>query len=108
MGKIDGNIFQVKSVIKSLNSLLEEAGLKTKRVGDRTLTRDSKSFRNTFIQWMLDKGVPVDRIAKLCGTSTTMIERFYTANTSLQSMLDVMLQTGRSKLRAISNQKQSA
>ena len=57
---------------------------------------------------MLDKGVPVDRIAKLCGTSTTMIERFYTANTSLQSMLDVMLQTGRSKLRAISNQKQIA
>ena len=108
MGKIDGNIFQVKSVIKSLNSLLEEAKLKTKRVGDRTLTRDSKSFRNTFIQWMLDKGVPVDRIAKLCGTSTTMIERFYTSNTSLQSMLDVMLQTGRSKLRAISNQKQIA
>ena len=108
MGKIDGNIFQVKSFIKSLNSLLIVAGLKTKKVGDRTLTRDAKSFRNTFIQIMLDKGVPIDRISKMCGTSSTMIERFYTANTQLESMLDVILQTGRSKLREISKLKQTA
>jgi hypothetical protein len=44
----------------------------------------------------------------MCGTSSTMIERFYTANTQLESMLDVILQTGRSKLREISKLKLTA
>jgi len=102
MGKIDGNIFQVSSFREGLNSLLQEANLKTKKIGDRIVKRDSKSLRNTFIQFMLDKGVSSNLIAKLCGTSTTMIDKFYTANTAVESMLDVILQTGRTKLKAVS------
>ena len=51
---------------------------------------------------MLDKGVNSTAIAKNCGTSTTMIDRNYTANSAIESMLDVWLQTGRSKLKVVS------
>ena len=66
------------------------------------VSRDSKSFRNTFIQLMLDKGINSTAIAKNCGTSTTMIDKFYTANSAIESMLDVWLTTGRTKLKAVS------
>ena len=102
LGKVKGQIFEVNSFREGLNSLLDEANLKTRKIGDAIVKRDSKSFRNTFIQFMLDKGVSAHAIAKNCGTSTAMIDKFYTANTAIESMLDVWLQTGRTKLKAVS------
>ena len=102
LGKLSGNIWNVNTFRHGLNSLLEEANLKTIKKGDRTLTIDSKSFRNTFIQFMLDKGVTSQAIAKNCGTSTTMIDKFYTANTALETALDSWLTTGRDKIKAVS------
>ena len=99
---MSGNIWNVNTFRHGLNSLLEEANLKTIKKGDRTLTIDSKSFRNTFIQFMLDKGVTSQAIAKNCGTSTTMIDKFYTANTALETALDSWLTTGRGKIKAVS------
>tara|TARA_B110000503_G_C7097422_1_gene392272 strand:- start:58 stop:1314 length:1257 start_codon:yes stop_codon:yes gene_type:complete len=100
--KVEGEIFKVKSFREGLNSLLDEAQLKTKKIGSMIVSRDSKSFRNTFIQLMLDKGINSTAIAKNCGTSTVMIDKFYTANTAIESMLDVWLNTGRTKLKAVS------
>ena len=102
LGKVKGQVFEVNSFREGLNSLLDDANLKTKKIGDAIVRRDSKSFRNTFIQFMLDKGVTAHAIAKNCGTSTTMIDKFYTANSAIESMLDVWLQTGRTKLKAVS------
>ena len=50
---------------------------------------------------MLDKGISSTSIAKNCGTSTQMIDKYYIANSAMESMLDVWLQTGRTKLKAI-------
>ena len=51
---------------------------------------------------MLDKGVHSNAIAKNCGTSTAMIDNHYTANSAIESMLDVWLTTGRTKLKSVS------
>ncbi len=102
LGSISGTIFNVKSFREGLNSLLKEAGLKTIKRGERTLTIDSKSLRSTFIQFMLDKGVKAIDIAKNCGTSVTMIENFYTANVALENMLSQWLATGRKDIKRVS------
>ena len=99
--KISGEIWGVKSFREGLNELLREAKLKTENRGGTILKTDSKSFRNTFIQFMLDKGISSTSIAKNCGTSTQMIDKYYIANSAMESMLDVWLQTGRTKLKAI-------
>jgi len=100
--KIQGKIFGVKSFRIGLNTLLEASGLKEVKIGDSIKTRDSKSFRNTFIQFGLDKGLSSNAISKLCGTSSQMIDRFYTANTQLESMLNILLQTNRSLIKRVS------
>ena len=102
LGQLKGRIWGVNSFREGLNSLLNEAKLKTIKRGDAVLTIDSKSFRNMFIQFMLDKGVHSNAIAKNCGTSTTMIDNHYTANSAIESMLDVWLTTGRTKLKSVS------
>lgn len=51
---------------------------------------------------MLDKELGYNLIVKLFGTSTTMINKFYTADTTVESMLNVILQTGLTKLKAVS------
>ena len=87
--KITGNIWLgQKSFREGLNSLLEESGLKIEKSGDRELTRDSKSFRHSFIQVLLDKGVNSTIIAKMLGTSTTMIDKNYTANMKVDSLIE--------------------
>ena len=102
LGQLKGRVWGVNSFREGLNSLLKEAKLKTIKRGDAVLTIDSKSFRNMFIQFMLDKGVHSNAIAKNCGTSTAMIDNHYTANSAIESMLDVWLTTGRTKLKAVS------
>ena len=102
LGQLKGRIWGVNSFREGLNSLLNEAKLKTIKRGDAVLTIDSKSFRNMFIQFMLDKGVHSNAIAKNCGTSTAMIDNHYTANSAIESMLDVWLTTGRTKLKSVS------
>ena len=102
LGQIKGRVWGVNSFREGLNTLLNEAGLKNIKRGDEELTVDSKSFRNTFIQFMLDKGLNSTAIAKNCGTSTTMIDKHYTANSALESILDSWLDTGRTKLKRVS------
>ena len=55
-----------------------------------------------FIQFMLDKGVNTTVIAKNCGTSTAMIDKFYFRNSAIESMLDVWLTTGRKDIKRVS------
>ena len=100
--KITGRIWGVKSFREGINALLIEAGLKTQKRGDEIVRFDSKSLRNTFMQFMLDKNISPIRVAKNCGTSVQMIEENYMANSRVEDMLDVWLQTGRTKLKAVS------
>jgi len=100
--KIQGLIFGVKSFRIGLNNLLNKSGLKEIKIGDSVKTRDAKSFRNTFIQFGLDKGCSSNLLSKLCGTSSTMIDKYYTANTQLESMLNILLQTNRSLIKRVS------
>ena len=99
---MSGKVWNVSSFREGLNSLLEEAKLKRIKRGNDVLTIDSKSFRNMFIQFMLDKGVNTTVIAKNCGTSTAMIDKFYFRNSAIESMLDVWLTTGRKEIKRVS------
>ena len=103
LGKVGGGkIWNISSFREGLNSLLEEAKLKRIKRGNDVLTIDSKSFRNMFIQFMMDKGVNSTVIAKNCGTSTAMIDKFYFRNSAIESMLDVWLTTGRKEIKRVS------
>ena len=97
----EGSIFDVKSFREGLNSLLNECNLKFAKIGDSRVKRDAKSFRNTFIQFMLDKGMNSTVVAKMCGTSTQMIDKFYTANMALETMLDTFNKVSRSHLKVV-------
>ena len=89
--KIKGNIWlNQKSFKEGLNNLLNESRLKYEKKGDTKLTRDSKSFRHSFIQIMLDKGISSTLIAKMLGTSTSMIDKNYTANMRIDSLIEQM------------------
>ena len=97
----DETIFGVKSFREGMNSLLDYANLKTKKIGDLYVKMDSKSLRNTYIQFMLDKHVTTDYIRKNCGTSSAMIDKYYTANSTIDSMLNTVLMTGRVNLKVV-------
>jgi len=97
----EGDIFKVKSFRDGLNALLNECNLKFSKIGENKVKRDAKSFRNTFIQFMLDKGMNTTVVAKICGTSTQMIDKFYTANMALESMLDTFNKISRSHLKVV-------
>ena len=96
--KITGNIWlNQKSFVEGLNNLLKESGLKSENRGDARLTRDSKSFRHSFIQIMLDKNIPPTYLAKILDTSSTMIDKHYTAHMRIDSMLEQMNKLDRNK-----------
>ena len=97
----EGTVFEVKSFRDGLNALLKECNLKFAKIGENKVKRDAKSFRNTFIQFMLDKGMNSTVVAKMCGTSTQMIDKFYTANMALESMLDTFNKVSRSHLKVV-------
>jgi len=97
----EGNIFNVKSLRDGLNALLKDSNLKFSKIGDRVVKRDAKSFRNTFIQFMLNKGMNSTVVAKICGTSTEMIDKFYTANMALDSMLETFNKVSRNYLKVV-------
>jgi integrase len=102
--KTTGKIFGVKSFREGINALLLSANLKTEKRGDRVVKRDSKSLRNTFIQFMLDKGVASIRVALNCGTSSKMIDQHYMANSQIEDYLDSWLKTkisGNQKLKVV-------
>ena len=67
---------------------MEYSRVKTEKIGVRELSRDSKSFRHSFIQTLLDKGVNSTVIAKMLGTSTEMIDKNYTSNMKLDSLIE--------------------
>jgi len=97
----EGNIFNIKSFREGLNALLKDCNLKFGKIGDRVVKRDAKSFRNTFIQFMLNKGMNSTVVAKICGTSTEMIDKFYTANMALDSMLETFNKVSRNYLKVV-------
>ena len=99
--KTSGIIWGVKSFREGINALLEDAGLKTTKYGDEITRRDSKSLRNTHIQFMVDKNISTVRIALNCGTSSKMIDENYMANSRVEDLLDVWLKTGRKTLKAV-------
>ena len=58
----------------ALNALLIEAKLKIDRFGK---TRNAKSFRTTYINFQIDKGIDPESIRRNCGTSLNMIQQYY-------------------------------
>ncbi|HEU4969757.1 site-specific integrase [Sphingomonas sp.] len=60
-----------------LNKVLEEAGLKLDREGQR---RTAYSLRHSYICFRLMEGADIYQIAKNCRTSVEMIEKFYAAH----------------------------
>ena len=69
---------------------------------DSRVKRDSKSFRHTFIQFMLNKGMSSTAIAKMCGTSTEMIDKYYTSNMALDTMMDTFNKVKGGHLKIVS------
>jgi integrase len=59
---------------EGLNALLKETGLKTDKYGRM---RNAKSFRSTFIMFRLIDKIPIKSIAVNCGTSSDVIDKFY-------------------------------
>ena len=98
----EGTIFKLHSYREGLNSLLDEADLKYEKLGDTRVKRDSKSFRHTFIQFMLNKGMSSTAIAKMCGTSTEMIDKYYTSNMALDTMMDTFNKVKGGHLKIVS------
>ena len=78
------------------------AGFKYEKLGDTRVKRDSKSFRHTFIQFMLNKGMSSTAIAKMCGTSTEMIDKYYTSNMALDTMMDTFNKVKGGHLKIVS------
>jgi len=58
----------------SLNALLEEAKLKVDKFGK---ARNAKSFRTTYINFQIDRGIDAEWISRNCGTSLQMIQDWY-------------------------------
>jgi integrase len=65
---------RMRSFKKSLNALLDAAGLKTHEFGG---ARVAYSFRHFYISQQILAGVGLFQIAKNTGTSVEMIEKFY-------------------------------
>ena len=76
-GVAKGYVFDAK-FRKGLDSLLVAAKLKKESFGDRELTRDSKSFRTTYISWAIIRNENRKAVALNCGTSEKVIQDFYT------------------------------
>lgn len=70
---------------RGLRTLLLDANLKTEKFGNRTLTRDSKSFRSTYISWSLIRGETAEVISRNCGTSPAVIKNFYSQYIEIKS-----------------------
>ena len=62
---------------KSFNGILEKAGLKLDREGNK---RTAYSLRHTYICLRLMEGADIYQIAKNCRTSVEMIEKYYAAH----------------------------
>ena len=90
----EGTIFKLHSFREGLNSLLDEADLKFEKLGDSRVKRDSKSFRHTFIQFMLNKG--------MSSTAIEMIDKYYTSNMALDTMMDTFNKVKGGHLKIVS------
>lgn len=88
-----GNIWRIQSFRTGLNELLLEANLKTSIHGNTTTTRDSVSFRKTFMCFMIDRGIHHHEIAKQCGTSIEMIDRFYAVYKTSDNLIDKIIES---------------
>tara|TARA_B100000424_G_C22662952_1_gene364543 strand:- start:30 stop:587 length:558 start_codon:yes stop_codon:yes gene_type:complete len=95
------NLWGVKSFREGLNALLKDAGLKKKKVGDEYKSVDAKSFRHSFIQSMMDKGVDIGSIANQCGTSIQVIQSNYSQQRQIGSFLDQVSKSNRSRIKVV-------
>ena len=92
-----GNIWRIKTFRTALNDLLDEANLKTRQVGENTITRDSQSFRKNYMCMMINRKVHHQRIAQNCGTSTAMIDKFYAVYLSSDTLIDIIVESNSTK-----------
>jgi len=79
----DDRVFQV-NFKKGLNYLLNDCNLKTIEQDGRTLRRDAKSFRSTYISWSLIRGQKHEVIARNCGTGIGVIQKFYSKHIEIE------------------------
>tara|TARA_B110000858_G_C17627766_1_gene392053 strand:- start:55 stop:267 length:213 start_codon:yes stop_codon:yes gene_type:complete len=57
-------------------------------IGNQKVSRDSVSFRKTFICFMFDRDLNAHNIAKQCCTSITMIEQYCTAYKTADNLIE--------------------
>jgi hypothetical protein len=82
------------SYLKLFNRILDKAGLKLDRDGNK---RTTYSLRHTYICLRLTEGADIYQIAKNCRTSVEMIEKYYAAhikNTLDAGAINVMRSKG--------------
>ena len=72
-----GALFQQK-FRRGLNDLLDASNLKSVTEGGKETYRDSKSFRSTYISLAIIRGESIKSIELNCGTSSGVIQKFYT------------------------------
>ena len=80
----DDKIFN-RNFKKGLRELLDDCNLRYKEVGGRTLRRDAKSFRSTYISWSLIRGEKHEVIRRNVGTSIGVIQEFYSKHIQIES-----------------------
>ena len=81
-------IFNVKTFAVGFNALLEETGLKHKKVGDKFKRRDAVSLRHTYIVFQIQNNISEFIIGKNVGTSGKMIYENYTKNLKTLELVD--------------------
>jgi integrase len=81
--KPNDKVFQV-NFKKGLNYLLNDCNLKTTEQGGKSLRRDAKSLRSTYISWGLIRGQPHEVIARNCGTGIGVIQKFYSKHIEIE------------------------
>lgn len=98
---LNQSVWGVKSFREGLNSLLSDAGLKKKKIGDDYKSVDAKSFRHSFIQSMMDKNIDIGSIASQCGTSIQVIQSNYSQQRQIGSFLEQVSRSNRSKIKVV-------
>ena len=98
---LNHSVWGVKSFREGLNSLLNDAGLKKKKIGDEYKSVDAKSFRHSFIQSMMDKNIDIGSIANQCGTSIQVIQSNYSQQKQIGSFLEQVSRSNRSQIKLV-------
>jgi len=91
---LNESIWHLKSYRMGFNTLLEEAKLKNIKEFGEKIKLDCKSFRHTFISNEISKGRwRISDLAKICGTSSKVIEEYYLSHRGMEEMVSIMRET---------------